>query len=53
MTKQRVTLFLAPGLIKKAKAQALNEGISLSDFTQKAWGKVLPRIVKVTIKKGK
>lgn len=51
--KKRVTLFLHPDLIKHARAQAIIEGISLTDLAQRALAKYLPKetvIKKVDIK---
>lgn len=46
MTKketQRVTLFLGPGLLKHAKAQAIVEETSLTVLIEKALIKYLPK----------
>lgn len=42
-TKQRVTLFINPGLLKHAKAQAIVEEISLTALIEKALVKYLPK----------
>lgn len=47
--KQRVTVFLNPILIKQAKAQAVIEELSLTDLTERALIKYLPK--KTIIKK--
>ena len=52
-TKQRVTLFLNPGLLKHAKAQAVVEEHSLTVLVEKALIKYLPKEIilkKVEIK---
>lgn len=41
--KQRVTLFLNPGLLKHARAQAIVEEISLTILVEKALSKYLPK----------
>lgn len=41
--KQRVTIFLSPGLLKHAKAQAIVEEISLTALIEKALIKYLPK----------
>jgi hypothetical protein len=41
--KQRVTLFLNPGLLKQAKAQAIVDGLSLTDLVEKLLAKYLPK----------
>jgi hypothetical protein len=41
--KQRVTLFLNPNLLKHAKAQAIVEGLSLTNLVEKALIKYLPK----------
>ena len=41
--KQRVTLFLKPGLLKHARAQAIVEEISLTTLVEKALIKYLPK----------
>lgn len=54
--KQRVTLFLDPNLLKQAKAQAIVEGGSLTDLTERALTRYLPKetiIKKADIKKGR
>ena len=48
-TKQRVTLFLDPGLVKQAKTQAIVEEISLTALVERALAKYLPK--KIIIKK--
>ena len=49
--KQRITLFLDPTLVKKAKGQAVQEEITLTQLVEKALKKYLPLEVKVTISK--
>jgi len=46
---KRVTLFLKPSTIKKARAQAIEEETTLSGLAEKALDEYLPRIVRVTI----
>lgn len=41
--KQRVTLFLNPGLLKHARAQAIVEELSLTALMEKALSKYLPK----------
>ena len=48
-TKQRVTLFLNPGLLTQAKAQAIVKGVSLTKLVETAVIKYLPE--KTIIKK--
>ena len=43
ITKQRVTLFLVPSLLKQAKAQAIVEEISLTALIEKVLTKYLPK----------
>lgn len=53
--KQRVTLFLNPGLLKHAKAQAVVEEMSLTALIERSLVKYLPKetiIKKVEIKMG-
>ena len=53
--KQRVTLFLHPDLLTHAKAQAIVEGKSLTEFVEKALVKHLPKetiIKKIKIEEG-
>lgn len=52
-TKQRMTLFINPSIVKQAKAQAVIEELSLANFVEKALVKYLPKetiIKKVEIK---
>lgn len=49
--KQRVTLFLIPGLLTHARAQAVVEGRTLTDLVERALIKYLPK--KTVIKKVK
>jgi len=42
VTKQRVTLFLVPEILKHAKAQAVVEDITLTNLLEKALVKYLP-----------
>jgi hypothetical protein len=42
-TKQRVTLFFNPLLLKHAKAQAIVEDLCLTDLVEKALSKYLPK----------
>jgi hypothetical protein len=54
--KQRVTLFLNPKLLKKAKVQAVVEELGLTVLMEKALIKYLPKeiiISETNIKKGK
>jgi hypothetical protein len=48
-TKQRVTLFLEPALIKQARAQAIVEDTTLTTLVEKALSIYLP--VEIIIKK--
>jgi hypothetical protein len=41
--KQRITLFINPSLAKHAKAQAVIEEITLTNFIEKALIKYLPK----------
>ena len=41
--KQRVTLFLNPGLLKQAKAQAIVNGLSLTALVEKILVEYLPK----------
>lgn len=41
--KQRVTIFLSPGLLKHAKAQAIVEETNLTTLIEKALTKYLPK----------
>lgn len=43
INKQRVTLFLNPGLLTHAKAQAVVKGISLTVLVERALLKYLPK----------
>lgn len=43
IAKKRVTLFLDPGLLKHAKAQAIAEEITLTALVEKALVKYLPK----------
>lgn len=52
--KQRTTLFLNPGLLKHAKAQAVVEDLTLTSLVEKALIQYLPKetvIKKIDIKK--
>lgn len=40
--KQRITLFISPSIVKHAKAQAILEDLSLTDYVEKALIKYLP-----------
>jgi hypothetical protein len=40
--RQRITLFLAPGIAKQAKAQAVIEELSLTTLVERALIKYLP-----------
>jgi hypothetical protein len=42
-TKQRVTIFLDPSLVKRAKTQAIFEGVSLTALVAKILIKYLPK----------
>lgn len=48
-TKQRITLFLHPALIKHARAQAVIEELTLTSLVEKALIKYLPK--EIVIKK--
>jgi len=48
-TKQRITLFLHPALIKHARAQAVIEELTLTSLVEKALIKYLPK--EIIIKK--
>lgn len=48
-TKQRVTLFLNPKIVKHARAQAIVEGLTLTKLFEKALLNYLPK--ETTIKK--
>ena len=41
--KKRVTVFLAPGLLKHAKAQAIAEDVSLTALVERALSQYLPK----------
>ena len=41
--KQRVTIFLTPSIVKHAKAQAIIDGLSLTNFVEKALVNYLPK----------
>jgi hypothetical protein len=45
--KQRLTLFIKPGVIKHAKAQAIVEELSLTALVEKALMKYLPRVTMI------
>ena len=42
-TKQRVTLFINPKIVKQTKAQAIIEGLTLTTLVEKALLKYLPK----------
>jgi len=42
--KQRVTLFLIPGLLTQARAQAVVEDITLTNLVEKALINYLPKV---------
>jgi predicted HicB family RNase H-like nuclease len=42
-SKQRVTIFIDPSVAKQAKAQAIDEGLSLTNLVEKALTKYLPK----------
>ncbi len=46
---KRVTFFLKPSTIKKARGQAIEEETTLSELAEKALDRYLPREVRVTI----
>ena len=53
--KQRVTLFLIPGLLTQARAQAIVEGRTLTELVEISLVKYLPKktvIKKIKIKSG-
>ncbi len=41
--KQRVTLFINPSIVKQAKAQAVVEGLTLTNLVEKALISYLPK----------
>jgi hypothetical protein len=43
-TKQRITLFMNPSLVKHARAQAVVEEISLTNLVEKALINYLPKV---------
>ena len=52
MTKrvtQRVNLFLDPGVLERAKAQAFKEGLPLSRFIEKVLNKAVPKTVEIRV----
>lgn len=49
ITKQRVTLFMNPSLVKQSRAQAIIEEITLTTLVEKALIKYLPK--EIIIKK--
>ena len=52
-TKQRITLFINPAISTHAKAQAIVEGLTLTQLVEKALIKYLPKVTiikKVEIK---
>ncbi len=52
-TKQRITLFINPSIVKQTKAQAVVEELSLTELVERALIKYLPKetiIKKVEIK---
>lgn len=46
---QRVTLFLKPDIVKKARAQAIEEETTLSKLVEKALDKYLPQVVTIKV----
>lgn len=44
ITKQRLTLFLNPSIIKQSKAQAVVQDLTLTAFVEKALIKYLPKL---------
>lgn len=51
--KQRITLFITPSIVKHAKAQAIVEGLSLTNLVEKSLINYLPKetvIKKIDIK---
>jgi len=42
-TKQRITLFLDPSIVKHAKAQAVVDELTLTNLVEKALTKYLPQ----------
>lgn len=48
--KQRLTLFIAPAIVKQAKAQAIVEELSLAALVEKALMSYLPR--ETVVKRG-
>lgn len=45
---QRVNLFLTPGLVQKAKGQALNKGVSFSQIVDEALEAYLPPVITIS-----
>ncbi len=48
-TKQRITLFINPAIVKQARAQAIIEDLTLTNLVEKALIKYLPK--EIVIKK--
>lgn len=48
-TKQRITLFINPAIVKHARAQAIIEELTLTNLVEKALIKYLPK--EIVIKK--
>jgi len=49
ITKQRITLFINPTIVKQARAQAIIEELTLTNLVEKALIKYLPK--EIVIKK--
>jgi predicted HicB family RNase H-like nuclease len=46
-TMQRLTVFIDPDLVKRAKVQAALEGVTLSDVVEKSLNAYTPKIEKM------
>lgn len=44
ITKQRLTLFIDPNIVKQSRAQAVVEDLTLTAFVEKALIKYLPKV---------
>lgn len=49
MSPQRITLFVNQSTVKRARGQAVEEGVSLSKLMEIALEQYLPKVVKVTV----
>ena len=45
--KVRVNLFLDPGIVRRAKAEAINQGTSLSQLVDKALDSFVPKVIRI------